>query len=285
MFENQAPNNPEAPLNLPAEEPKDMFSGVEKEESVNPPNALKYGLLKKKEPTVQHNVSSPAPVGGLMHESDSALETGHKSIFKKVILAVLVAMILGSLGFGGWYLYSKRNAGAVVSDAASKNTAANNPSTPQAPVEPKPAETQVAATPTTSVGQNKTDNNVLFAGSDSGVDSDKDGLTDAEEQQLGTNPLKPDSDGDGLSDGDEVNIWRTDPLKKDTDGDGFPDGQEVKSGFNPIGPGKLLNPPVPKVRLVTSTVMGDTTSTKDQVVSWAYASYDLNGFVPTSTKN
>lgn len=36
------------------------------------------------------------------------------------------------------------------------------------------------------------------------VDSDGDGLTDAEEARLGTDPTRPDSDGDGYLDGDEV---------------------------------------------------------------------------------
>ena len=36
------------------------------------------------------------------------------------------------------------------------------------------------------------------------VDSDNDGLTDGEENDLGTNPNNPDTDGDGLTDGEEV---------------------------------------------------------------------------------
>lgn len=36
------------------------------------------------------------------------------------------------------------------------------------------------------------------------VDSDADGLTDAQELLLGTDPLKTDSDGDGYADGEEV---------------------------------------------------------------------------------
>lgn len=58
-------------------------------------------------------------------------------------------------------------------------------------------------------------------------DPDQDGLTNLEEQTLGTDPTKPDSDGDGLSDGDEVHKYKTDPLNKDTDGDGLNDGMEV----------------------------------------------------------
>jgi hypothetical protein len=49
------------------------------------------------------------------------------------------------------------------------------------------------------------------------LDSDNDGLTDAEEKIYGTNPLNP-----------------------DTDGDGYLDGAEVKAGYNPNGAGKLI---------------------------------------------
>ncbi len=59
------------------------------------------------------------------------------------------------------------------------------------------------------------------------VDSDGDGLTDAEELVLGTDPHNPDTDGDGLTDGEEVKIYKTDPLNPDTDYDGLKDGPEV----------------------------------------------------------
>ncbi len=51
---------------------------------------------------------------------------------------------------------------------------------------------------------------------DMNLDSDDDGLTDAEEAQYGTDANNPDSDGDGYLDGDEV-----------------------KNGYNPMGEGKL----------------------------------------------
>ena len=71
------------------------------------------------------------------------------------------------------------------------------------------------------------------------IDTDSDGLTDAEEKILGTDPTKTDTDGDGLSDYEEVKIYHTNPLLADTDGDGFTDGNEVKNGYNPNGPGKM----------------------------------------------
>lgn len=61
------------------------------------------------------------------------------------------------------------------------------------------------------------------------VDTDGDGLTDAEEASLGTDANSADTDGDGLSDADEINEYNTDPLQADTDGDGLSDGEEVNS--------------------------------------------------------
>jgi outer membrane protein OmpA-like peptidoglycan-associated protein len=60
-------------------------------------------------------------------------------------------------------------------------------------------------------------------------DSDGDGLTDAEEAQLGTDPYDKDTDKDGLTDYDEVKVYHTDPLNPDSDYDGLKDGPEVFS--------------------------------------------------------
>jgi len=74
----------------------------------------------------------------------------------------------------------------------------------------------VNANANTNVNQNanaNTNSNPLAVSS---VDTDKDGLTDAEESVFSTNPSSQDSDGDG-----------------------FLDGSEVKLGYNPKGSGKL----------------------------------------------
>ncbi len=75
------------------------------------------------------------------------------------------------------------------------------------------------------------------------TDSDGDGLSDAQEGVLGSNPNAVDSDGDGLSDREEVEVYGTDPRNPDTDGDTFSDGDEVRAGYDPNGPGRLLQIP------------------------------------------
>ncbi len=66
------------------------------------------------------------------------------------------------------------------------------------------------------------------------TDTDGDGLTDDQEQQLETDPNNPDTDADGLTDGDEENVHGTNPLVADTDGDGSTDGQEIAQGTDPL---------------------------------------------------
>ncbi|WP_299645309.1 LamG-like jellyroll fold domain-containing protein [uncultured Chloroflexus sp.] len=74
---------------------------------------------------------------------------------------------------------------------------------------------------------------------DDGRDTDGDGLTDFQEQFLGTSPFDADTDGDGLSDFAEAvgfsygsRDWRLDPLAQDTNRDGVLDSLEVGRSGN-----------------------------------------------------
>ena len=79
-------------------------------------------------------------------------------------------------------------------------------------------------------------------------DADGDGLTDARERQMGTDPGVRDTDGDGLDDGTERELWdrsginwgadldddgKANILDVDSDGDGLIDGDEVDLGTDP----------------------------------------------------
>lgn len=73
------------------------------------------------------------------------------------------------------------------------------------------------------------------ATTDLSADDDSDGLTNAQEIELGTLLDRADSDRDGLGDGDEVNIHQTDPWNPDTDLDGLLDGDEIdKTKTSPL---------------------------------------------------
>ncbi|MCB9683784.1 MAG: FG-GAP repeat protein [Alphaproteobacteria bacterium] len=79
---------------------------------------------------------------------------------------------------------------------------------------------------------------VLLTGNE--LDWDGDGLVDAVESTLGTDPRNPDTDGDGLEDAADLPPG-FDPLVPDTDGDGTLDGQDVcwagDDGVDPDGDG------------------------------------------------
>ena len=107
---------------------------------------------------------------------------------------------------------------------------------------------------------------------DANQDIDQDGLSNKEEFDYRTNPIKSDTDNDGIKDGIEVeegtnpfgkgplqiniasiddvdgdgldlvheNLFGSDPEKADTDGDGFSDYREISRGYDPTG-GKFLN--------------------------------------------
>jgi formylglycine-generating enzyme required for sulfatase activity len=68
-----------------------------------------------------------------------------------------------------------------------------------------------------------------------GMDTDGDGLSDADELEHGTDPESADTDGDGLPDGTEINDIGSDPLNTDTDEDDLSDAEEVNDkGTNPL---------------------------------------------------
>jgi hypothetical protein len=82
-------------------------------------------------------------------------------------------------------------------------------------------------------GDGITDADELENGTDpNNSDTDGDGLTDSEEVENGTDPNNPDTDDDGLSDGDELSEG-TDPTNSDTDEDGISDSDEAAEGTDP----------------------------------------------------
>lgn len=196
---------------------------------------------------------------GLSASNNSA--TSSKNKILKIGLIVLFVVLLVSLGY---LVYIKFIATpAVVEIPVTKTIVATTTNQevvvsitePVVPVIPVSQEiTVVTSTPLTTTTPPVSNS----------VDTDNDGLTDEEENILGTNINLTDTDGDGLTDYDEVKlnntdankvdtdgdllpdydevkIYRTDPNKVDTDGDTYDDGSEIKGGYNPLGAGKLID--------------------------------------------
>jgi len=98
------------------------------------------------------------------------------------------------------------------------------------------------------------------------LDSDSDGLTNAEEQQLcngnGSDPYDGDTDGDGLSDYEEVQRG-TNPCKQDTDGDGASDWEELQWDLNPTNPDTYNDGTIDGDRWILSACENQTPSEVD----------------------
>lgn len=81
------------------------------------------------------------------------------------------------------------------------------------------------------------DNGEVIIEDDLEEDIDNEGNLDSEDKPL-TLLAMLDSDGDGLSDATE-DFLKTDPLNPDSDGDGYSDKEEILNGYNPSGSGTL----------------------------------------------
>lgn len=130
-----------------------------------------------------------------------------------------VAVLLIGLGLGGWLYY--------------KNQTAPEP-TPEPIVNPAPEPTPEVTTPAEWLQKYfgaETCTEINQCGDS--ADPDRDGLTNLEEYNTGTDPNNPDGDGDGIADGDEKHVFDSDPLVARTYRNGeHNDADFVKGGFD-----------------------------------------------------
>ena len=144
----------------------------------------------------------------------------NKVNISRIIRPIIIIIIILLLGFSLWFVFSK------IKEKASDTT--------ETPVQQSEQE-ELTEIPV-DLEESEEDEETL--------DSDHDGLTNAEERELGTKTNSLDSDQDGLFDKEEVKIYLTDPLNPDTDNDGILDGEEVRKGSDPKDPNpdaKLLD--------------------------------------------
>jgi len=137
---------------------------------------------------------------------------------------------------------------------------------PVAPISPATL-APVAAQPLDSDGDGLTNAQELQVGTNPNlVDTDGDGLNDMDEQRAGTNPLITDSDGDTLSDGQEVLVLHTSPINADTDGDGQPDNVDPDPGRLPTAVVATAVPATLEPATLTPATLAPTDPTSTVVI-------------------
>lgn len=178
------------------------FPGKREEPSISPvrPQTEIEDIFSKTEGERKTSPLMKGPEKGLEEEIFSPEPSSSK--FKWVVIGGIIVLLVG----GGYFAYSKMGIGKGIQEE-----------TPiieeeQAPIVPEPISEPEEPTI---------------------LDSDKDGLTDEEEGDLGTDPFKVDTDQDRIPDPIEVRVYKTDPLNPDSDNDGYLDGEEVKAGYDP----------------------------------------------------
>lgn len=167
-------------------------------------------ILSSVEPPPETPVTSVPPF---------AERASRGNLGKKIAIAGGAGVVVVLVGVVVWFTLFRDGGEEIVSESA-----------PEVPVAPAPEPPPAAPEATTPQATPEAPP----------VDTDGDGLSDAEETTLGTNVAAADTDGDGLSDRDEVRAYGTDPRNPDTDDDGYQDGQEVRSGYDPKAKGKRL---------------------------------------------
>ena len=207
----------------------------------NPPQTIR---------TVNTPVNPVLPEPLMQLPDDLEDESGGNKKFFWVGLAVLVVI----LAVGGYFAYAKFFASAPALNLPKFNINSISPAELNRQYQDEVINLNLNADSITNQNTNTNVNEeaILPSPEDSlandnvnqpepATDSDKDGLSDTEENTLGTNTMEPDSDNDQLSDREEVRVYLTDPLNPDSDGDGYLDGAEVSKGYNPKGAGTLLD--------------------------------------------
>ncbi|MFZ4631969.1 MAG: thrombospondin type 3 repeat-containing protein [Patescibacteria group bacterium] len=205
------------------------------------------------------NNGSVAPlVSNTLSENMVETQGGKKNYLRIVIIVVIVIAILG----GAYFTYSQFFAPSTQEIIATTTPKVEKKAV-ESPLAPKTEDTgfvpvipEADQTPAVESTTSETDiipntdvpttEDINTPSVDLAVDSDSDGLTDAEEKIAGTNSNVIDTDNDGLSDYEEVKIYLTNSLAADTDGDSYLDGAEVKGGYDPNVKGGKLPGNTPK---------------------------------------
>lgn len=238
MFDSAPPNLPVEPAPKASFQPPQMPSAPAAPPT--PPIAQQpvvMGAARKEPEDIFKGLDAASDVSGnaVMPEFESA---PRKSPIKLIGMIVGGLVVLGAIGFAAWYFLIKPK--AAVEEVVVAPTVTQTPTeqvetpppTQQTPVttpppganipapqpvsQPSQSPTSTEASPASVVptSPSVTETATTSVGTPvAGADIDQDGLTNAEEALLGTNPALADTNANGYPDGTEVNNMY-DPAKK-----------------------------------------------------------------------
>lgn len=137
----------------------------------------------------------------------------------KKILIPAALVVLALIGFGVWYFLGNKETEQPVAE----NTPTEQPQVTPDTTTPADWLARFFGAETCTIKTTCGDS----------ADPDRDGFTNKEEYDDGTDPNNPDSDSDGLADGDEHHIFNSDPLISRTFREGeYNDADFVKGGYD-----------------------------------------------------
>lgn len=264
---------------------KDFFASPEQASKVMPAEYRGTGGTRGSS-ELRPVASIPSPVAAVPQK---------KQVFSKKLAIILIILVLGA---GGAFVYFNWF----------QNPSAEPGTSPTiTPVLPENPETSEGG----EVVPSEQPNLPVVTPPSPNQDSDNDGLTDQEEEALGTNLKEADSDQDGLPDGWEKQnnlnpldpgdahqdpdgdgldnsreyYYKTNPFLSDTDGDSYNDGMEVEKGYDPARgrQAKLESTPEEQQQGATTTPAERDKIRKNDLEALEVALelyYDDNGFFP-----
>jgi len=188
------------------------------------------------QPNNQPNSSQPFMPAGLPVTAQPVSQVVPKSGFNaKLILIILIVLILAGAAALVYLQYFKKTPPPIITPEAINVIGETEVTTTEAMAT---ATDEIIVSPTSS------DNPVTVEMDTVNVVGEEVSSTELNQPVVTDSPVPEanpnlDSDQDGLTDAEELNIYQTNPLQADSDGDGYTDGDEVRAGYNPLGSGKL----------------------------------------------
>ena len=228
----------------------DMFNDIDPvnqpQDSADKPSAVAGGKLQP----VQ-NTAAPKLPEQAANVNQILVEDHDKSgIMKKIIIAAVGIILVIAAAWAAYaFIFTDEEQPGADQTPPASNEQANMPSENNTVVFPEEEEEIITDKDDDADGLTNAEE-LILATNPNNPDTDDDGLFDREEvKTYRTDPLSPDTDNDGLFDRLEIFVWGTGVLDPDTDKDGYLDGVEIENGYNPLGEGLLTEDQIGEITI------------------------------------